>query len=124
MVPSPDENNQSPDKTLIPGMFGSFSDAPDGFSEEMKELIIAVGAEYWYNDIFAIRAGYFNEHELKGARKYFTAGVGFKYTKFAFDFAYLIAARQNNPLENTLKIYLHGKCGFSERRGIGISEKW
>ncbi|MFT5617351.1 MAG: hypothetical protein ACI85I_000568 [Arenicella sp.] len=106
MVPSPDENNQSPDKTLIPGMFGSFSDAPDGFSEELQELVIAVGAEYWYNDIFAIRAGYFNEHELKGARKYFTAGVGFKYTKFAFDFAYLIAAKQNNPLENTLRFTL------------------
>jgi hypothetical protein len=106
MVPSPDENNQAPDKTLIPGMFGSFSDAPDGFSEELKELVIAVGAEYWYNDIFAIRAGYFNENELKGARKYFTAGVGLKYTKFAFDFAYLIAAKQNNPLENTLRFTL------------------
>ena len=111
MVPSPpirDENGiivkgSDNDKNLIPGMFGSFTDAPDGFSEELKEINLALGLEYWYNDLVAIRTGYYTEHRLKGARQYFTAGVGFKYTKFAFDFAYLIARTQNHPLENTLR---------------------
>ena len=114
MVPSPpvrDENGniiagEDPDKGLISGMFGSFSDAPDGFSEELKELILAAGLEYWYNDLFALRTGYFYEHELKGARKYFTVGAGFKYTKFSFDVAYLLATQKNHPLENTLRFTL------------------
>jgi len=112
LVPSPpifDDNGMivagtdPTDKSLLSGVFGSFSDAPDGFSEELRELMLAFGAEYWYNDLFALRAGYFHESQLKGARQYFTVGLGFQYTKFAIDFSYLISTTQNHPLENTLR---------------------
>ena len=87
-------------------MINSFSDAPDGFSEEMKEINIACGLEYWYDKQFAFRAGYFYEHEDKGNRKYFTLGAGLKYNVFGLDFAYLIPTDQRNPLENTLRFSL------------------
>ena len=111
LVPSPPVYDASgniiagkdPNKSLLSGVLGSFSDAPDGFKEEVQELMIAAGIEYWYNDLFALRTGYFSEHKLKGARQYFTVGLGFKYTKFAVDFSYLIARQQNHPLENTLR---------------------
>ncbi|MGB0523391.1 MAG: type IX secretion system outer membrane channel protein PorV [Flammeovirgaceae bacterium] len=112
LVPSPPQYDDAgniiagddpSDKSLLSGVLGSFSDAPDGFQEELRELMFSIGAEYWYNDLLALRAGYFNEHRLKGARQYFTVGLGFKYTKFAVDFSYLIATTQNHPLENTLR---------------------
>lgn len=111
LVPSPPQYDASGNivagtdpstKSLLAGVLGSFSDAPDGLSEEIKELQYSIGAEYWYNDLLALRAGYFNEHKLKGARQYFTVGLGFKYTKFAVDFSYLIATTQNHPLELSL----------------------
>jgi hypothetical protein len=95
-----------PDVSVAEGMFKSFSDAPDGFSEEMKEINIASGFEYWYDKQFAFRAGYFYEHEDKGNRKYFTLGAGLKYNVFGLDFAYLIPTDQRNPLENTLRFTL------------------
>ncbi len=95
-----------PDVSVAEGMFKSFSDAPDGFSEEMKEINIAGGMEYWYDKQFAFRAGYFYEHEDKGNRKYFTLGAGLKYNVFGLDFAYLIPTDQRNPLENTLRFTL------------------
>ena len=89
------------------GIFKSFGDAPDGFSEELKEFTWAMGAEYWYQDSFAIRAGYFNEHETKGARKFFTLGAGFKYNIVKIDVSYLFSASKvRNPLENTLRFSL------------------
>ncbi|MCU0349558.1 MAG: type IX secretion system outer membrane channel protein PorV [Flavobacterium sp.] len=89
------------------GLFNSFSDAPDGFSEELKEFTWALGAEYWYQDSFALRLGYFNEHELKGARKFFTMGAGFKYNVVKIDVSYLFSASNvRNPLENTLRFSL------------------
>lgn len=89
------------------GIFQSFGDAPDGFSEELKEFTWAMGAEYWYQDSFAIRAGYFNEHETKGARKFFTLGAGFKYNIVKIDVSYLFSASKvRNPLENTLRFSL------------------
>lgn len=89
------------------GIFKSFGDAPDGFSEELKEFTWAMGAEYWYQDSFAIRAGYFNEHETKGARKFFTLGAGFKYNIVKIDVSYLFSASKvKNPLENTLRFSL------------------
>ncbi|MEM8896330.1 MAG: PorV/PorQ family protein, partial [Bacteroidota bacterium] len=67
-----------PNRPLLSGMFGSFGDAPDGFSEEMQEIMIAFGTEYWYRDVFAARAGYFYENENKGARQFITVGLGFR----------------------------------------------
>ena len=95
-----------PNVGVAEGMIKSFSDAPGGFSEEMKEINIAVGLEYWYDHQFAFRAGYFYEHETKGNRKYFTLGAGLKYNVFGLDFAYLIPTDQRNPLENTLRFSL------------------
>lgn len=89
------------------GIFKSFNDAPDGFSEELNEFTWALGAEYWYQDSFALRLGYFNEHELKGARKFFTMGAGFKYNVVKIDVSYLFSASKvRNPLENTLRFSL------------------
>lgn len=89
------------------GIFKSFGDAPDGFSEELKEFTYAVGAEYWYQDSFALRTGYFHESEQKGKRKYFTLGAGFKYNVVTLDVSYLFSASKvPNPLENTLRFSL------------------
>ncbi|MCW1147964.1 type IX secretion system outer membrane channel protein PorV [Flavobacterium lacisediminis] len=91
----------------VSGIFKSFNDAPDGFSEELKEFTWALGAEYWYQDSFALRMGYFNENELKGARKYFTLGAGFKYNIVKIDVSYLFSTSTvKNPLENTLRFSL------------------
>jgi hypothetical protein len=89
------------------GIFKSFNDAPDGFSEELREFTWALGAEYTYQDSFALRLGYFNENELKGARKFFTMGAGFKYNVVKVDVSYLFSASKvRNPLENTLRFSL------------------
>ena len=100
------ERGKDPNRNLISGMFGSFADAPDGFTEEMQEVMIAVGAEYWYKQIFAARTGYFFEHAAKGGRQYLTLGVGFRYQKFGVDFSYLIPGDQNNPLAETVRFSL------------------
>jgi hypothetical protein len=91
----------------VPGIFKSFGDAPDGISEEIKEVTYAVGAEYLYQESFALRTGYFHENQLKGARKYFSLGAGFKYNVVKVDVSYLFSAsRIKNPLENTLRFSL------------------
>lgn len=93
--------------TWTSGIFKSFGDAPDGMSEEFKEFTYALGAEYWYQDSFALRTGYFHESEVKGARKYFTLGAGFKYNIVKIDVSYLFSASKvRNPLENTLRFSL------------------
>lgn len=97
---------QSSDVSVASGIFQSFSDAPDGFKEELKEFNIAGGMEYWYDKQFAFRVGYFFESAQKGNRKYFTLGAGLKYSVFGLDFAYLIPTEQRNPLENTLRFTL------------------
>jgi len=97
---------RDPNVGIVSGMFGSFSDAPGGFKEEMREFTLSTGVEYWYDKQFAIRAGYFYESETKGNRKYFTLGAGLKYNVFGLDFAYLIPTQQRNPLENTLRFSL------------------
>lgn len=94
---------KSNDVGVVTGIFQSFSDAPAGFGEEMREINISIGAEYWYDKQFAFRAGYFHEHATKGNRKYFTLGVGLKLNVFGLDFSYLIPTGQQNPLENTLR---------------------
>ena len=89
------------------GVFKSFGDAPDGLSEEIKEVTYAVGAEYLYQDSFAMRLGYFHESPLKGARKFFSLGAGFKYNVVKVDVSYLFSASKvKNPLENTLRFSL------------------
>lgn len=97
---------KDPERSVVGGMLGSFSDAPGGFEEEIREITSSIGVEYWYDDQFAIRGGYFYEHETKGNRKYFTMGVGFKYNVFGLDFSYLIPVEQRNPMENTLRFSL------------------
>ena len=95
------------DIAWVKGVFQSFNDAPDGFSEELKEVTWGLGAEYIYDKSFALRAGYFNENELKGARKYFTLGAGFKFKSSSIDISYLFnSSNINNPLENTLRFSL------------------
>lgn len=96
----------STNQTLLSGMFSSFGDAPGGFNEELKEFIVSVGAEYWYNNTFAVRLGYFNESESKGDRKYLTAGVGFRYQVFGVDFAYLVPKERSHPLAETIRFTL------------------
>ncbi|NLO70666.1 MAG: type IX secretion system outer membrane channel protein PorV [Porphyromonadaceae bacterium] len=90
----------------IAGIFKSFGDAPGGFSEELREIMWSLGAEYTYNNQFFVRAGYFNEHKTKGNRKYFSTGVGFKLNVFQLDAAYLISVAQSNPLDGTLRFTL------------------
>ncbi|TKC13005.1 type IX secretion system outer membrane channel protein PorV [Pedobacter polaris] len=99
-------SGRDPNRSIPAGIFGSFSDAPGGFSEELKEVSIAVGAEYWYNQQFAMRAGYFYEAPEKGDRRYLTLGAGLKYNIFNIDFAYLLADPQKSPLANTLRFSL------------------
>jgi hypothetical protein len=93
------------DKSVVSSIFSSFGDAPGGFKEELREINIAAGFEYWYNKQFSIRAGYYYEDKAKGNRKFFTAGAGLKMNVFALDFSYLLSA-QNNPLANTLRFTL------------------
>ncbi|MBT3621698.1 MAG: type IX secretion system outer membrane channel protein PorV [Flavobacteriales bacterium] len=101
---------QDPDVSVVSGIFQSFGDAPGGFKEEMREINYSIGTEYWYANQFAIRAGYFFEHDTKGGRKFFTFGSGVKYNVFALDFSYLINASRaingNNPLANTMRFTL------------------
>jgi hypothetical protein len=101
------KKGKDPNRSLLSGMFGSFTDAPDGFEEEMKEIIINAGVEYWYSDIFAGRVGYFNESKMKGNRKYMTFGIGFTKEKFTFDVAYLVPTnKREHPLAETVRFTL------------------
>ncbi|MDR1722620.1 MAG: type IX secretion system outer membrane channel protein PorV [Tannerella sp.] len=95
-------NNMS----FVTGMIKSFSDAPGGMSEELKEINLSVAAEYNYNSQFFVRAGYFYENQMKGNRQYFSVGAGFKMNVFQLDAAYLISTVQSNPLDQTLRFTL------------------
>ncbi|MCA6078993.1 type IX secretion system outer membrane channel protein PorV [Fulvivirga sedimenti] len=106
MVPSPQFDGSDQDKSLIGGMFGSFADAEGGFKEEMQEITLSLGAEYWYNDTFSGRIGYFYESDAKGGRQYLTMGLGFRYQVFGIDFAYLVPKDQEHPLAETLRFTL------------------
>ncbi|QZE14412.1 type IX secretion system outer membrane channel protein PorV [Halosquirtibacter laminarini] len=116
MVPTPNQTateasdgtisvsiNTGTDQGVISSIFNSFGDAPEGFSEELKECQLSGGIEYWYANQFALRTGYFYENEDKGNRKYATLGAGVKLTSFILDFAYMIPTEQNHPLANTLR---------------------
>lgn len=93
--------------SVVAGILQSFYDSPGGFEEEMRELSLSFGAEYWYNKVFAIRGGAFYEDATKGNRKFFTLGAGLRYNVFGLDFSYLIPIdSRNNPLQNTLRFAL------------------
>ena len=96
---------------MVQGMIQSFYDAPGGFKEELKEFTLGLGAEYWYDEVFTVRAGFFHESQMKGNRRYVTLGAGLRYNVFALDISYLIpvnntATSGQNPLENTLRFSL------------------
>ena len=95
----------------VQGMIQSFYDAPGGFSEELKEFTLGVGAEYWYNNIFTVRTGFFHEAKMKGNRRYLTFGAGLHYNVFNIDVSYLVSVNNTatsgtNPLESTLRFSL------------------
>src|SRR5690606_2981656 len=104
LVPTlPDTANNT---SMLSGMFKSFTDAPDGAGEEFREVSISTGLEYWYNDLFAARLGYFYEHPDKGSWRYLTVGLGLRYQAFGIDFAYLVPQGNDNPLGETLRFTL------------------
>jgi hypothetical protein len=105
---------KDPDRSLLSGMFGSFTDAPDGASEELREIMMSFGLEYWYRDLFSLRGGYFWEDYEKGDRKYFTMGLGVRYNVFGVDFAYLVPQKREHPLAETLRFTLH--FNFNENK--------
>lgn len=111
---------KDPDVSVPVAIFQSFYDAPGGFSEELHEITYSFGAEYWYNNQFALRAGYFHENETKGNRKYFTAGAGFRLKVFTLDFSYLMPLVQNHPLARTLRFSL--SFDFNALRNAGKSK--
>ncbi len=104
-------------KGVVGSWFSSFTDAPGGMSEELKEFYFSLGAEYWYNDQFAIRTGYFHENAQKGNRQYFTVGASVKYNMFGINFSYLLPTGNGvnrNPLSNTLRFGLTFDFGNNE----------
>ena len=94
---------KDPNRSVLSGIFSSFSDAPDGFSEELKEITISSGLEYWYRDVFALRGGYFFENVDKGGRKFLTLGAGLKYNNLGLDFSYLSTIENDHPLAETMR---------------------
>ncbi len=117
LVPTPPTREHSGDKfnedmakyldgNSISGIFKSFSDAPGGFSEELKEISYSAGVEYDYDSKFKVRTGYFNENKMKGNRQYFTFGAGFKMNAFQLDASYLLSTASANPLDQTLRFSL------------------
>jgi len=99
-------SGKDPNRSVPSGIFGSFSDAPGGAGEELREINISSGIEYWYNKKFALRTGYFYENPQKGDRRYFTMGTGIRYDNFELNFSYLLASVQRSPLANTLRFSL------------------
>ena len=118
LVPTPSEQvinedgeviaYKQPDIGFLNGIFKSFNDAPDGFSEELKEITYGLGLEYSFDQSFFLRSGFFNEHELKGSRKFITIGTGFKTSRdLNIDLSYLISTSDViSPLENTIRLSL------------------
>ncbi len=98
--------NEYYDMSPITGIFNSFYDAPGGLEEELREIDIAVGAEYSYNRQFFVRAGYFHRDDYKGSQQYFTMGAGFSLNVFKLDAAYVVSTSQTSPLDQTLRFSL------------------
>jgi hypothetical protein len=110
LVPTGPNSNDSTavlsykNKSVVGSWFSSFSDAPGGVKEELKEFQISAGAEYWFNDLFGLRAGYFFENKSKGDRKHFSVGAGIKYNVFTANFSYLVPSGNTNrsPVANSM----------------------
>ncbi|MBL7843676.1 MAG: type IX secretion system outer membrane channel protein PorV [Cyclobacteriaceae bacterium] len=118
LVPTIDDG-----QTVLGGMFSSFTDAPGGFEEEMKEFIVNMGVEYWYNKTFAGRAGYFLEAREKGNRKYLTLGVGFRKDRFGIDVAYLVPTNgRENPLAETIRFSLLLQVAGNEQSRKSVTD--
>lgn len=107
---------KDPNVSVPVAIFQSFYDAPGGFREELREYTLSMGTEYWYNEQFALRAGYFHENETKGNRKYFTAGAGFRLSGFTVDFSYLMPTVQNHPLARTLRFSIAFDIGSAGKK--------
>lgn len=132
MVPTPPSIGDSAglvnyrSNSVVSSWFKSFGDAPGGFGEELKEWTISTGAEYWYQDQFALRAGYFYENKTKGNRKYFTVGAGIKYNVFGLNFSYIVPSGSGvnqNPLSNTLRFSLIFDLGGGDgKSAVGVKE--
>jgi len=101
------KNDEIRAKSIVSGMFGSFSDAPGGFKEELQEINLSAGMEYWYNDLLAARVGYFYENKNKGDRQYLSFGLGVRYQVFGVDGSYLVPNSRQNPLAQTIRVSLH-----------------
>ena len=114
----------NPDVSVVSGIFQSFGDAPGGAKEEFREIIYSLGTEYWYDEQFAVRAGYFHEAPTKGDRQFFSLGAGLRYNVFGLDFSYLIPVRSRdeagavNPLSNTLRFALTFDFGALQEKPI------
>lgn len=102
------------DVSVPAGLFGSFTDP--SFKEEVQEISFSPGVEYWYNKLFALRAGYYYQNPNKGGLHYFTLGTGFKYEDFTFDFSYIAASQQSSPLANTLRFTLAANFGSTTKQ--------
>ena len=121
MVPSPPRD---PDQSMLSGVLGSFSDAKGGFSEEMREITTSFATEYWYNNTFAGRLGYFYEAADKGNRQYLTAGLGVKVNKFGLDVAYLVPTnKRENALAETLRFTLTMLWDKKEASDESVTDK-
>jgi Type IX secretion system protein PorV len=107
LVPTPTADGKIPDIGSMNAIFSSFNDAPDGFKEEMREVMTSFGLEYNYDNLLAIRGGYFFEAQSKGGRKYVTTGLGLRLRdSYSLDLAYLIPTASGSPLANTWRISL------------------
>jgi hypothetical protein len=124
---NPQELEEYRNKGVMSSWVSSFGDAPGGFEEEVKEFQISTGGEYWYNNQFALRAGYFYEDRTKGNRRFFTTGVGIKYNVFGLNFSYLIPSggtgSNQNPLSNTLRFSLVFDLDGSGSDGVETADQ-
>lgn len=118
LVPTPKPGGSYADynKPVVSSVFSSLGDAPGGIKEELQEINLSLGAEYWYSHKFAARLGYFNENAYKGNRKFFSTGVGVKMNICSVDVAYLVPVNQNNPLSNTVRFTLHFDLSSLQRK--------
>jgi hypothetical protein len=114
------DKGKDPNVDVATGILQSFGDAPGGFSEELQEINICTGMEYSYNNIFAVRMGYFYEPKTKGSRQFFTVGMGFKFKVIHVDGSYLIPTALQNPLQRTWRITL--SFYFDRDKGETVKE--
>ena len=102
--------------SVVEGIFQSFSDAPQGISQQLEQITYSPGVEYLYNHIFAIRAGYFYQNPNSGGANYFTMGLGFRYQLLNLDFSYISAPQQNSPFANTIRFTLSANLGSAVKK--------